>query len=137
MIRLLSIAIRGVKMLTMNETLGAMVRREREARRWTGRRLAAALDIEPSALSRIENDQGTHPPAPEVMRALRDVLGLDEREMLRALGYLNTEMPTPITEGLGERYERAVQRASPEARRLLLAMIDAADREDGEEQASA
>lgn len=69
---------------------GELVRSTRERKRLKSYELASLMGKQPSFLSRIETGAMKETPAPDVLRALHEHLGLGELEMLRALGYLGT-----------------------------------------------
>lgn len=69
------------------ETLGYLVRRERERRMLTSTQLAAKLGVSQSTLSRIENDKIVEAPEPRLMRKFKDELGIPQHVALSALGY--------------------------------------------------
>jgi transcriptional regulator with XRE-family HTH domain len=53
--------------------------------------VALAVDVSYSMIADFERGAKTHPPAPELLAKLSTELGLTERRMLRAMGYLSTE----------------------------------------------
>lgn len=87
MTELLSIPI-GLRIIDRNmETLGFLVRRERERRKLTSTQLAAKLGVSQSTLSRIENDKIVEAPEPWLMRKFEEELGIPQHVALMALGY--------------------------------------------------
>lgn len=86
----LSIEQHGVYPVAMEqETFGQMLQRGRALRGINQRDFAVLIGVEPGTMSRWENDKRTHPPSPEAFQKIRQELRLDERDMLRALGYLS------------------------------------------------
>jgi transcriptional regulator with XRE-family HTH domain len=53
--------------------------------------VATAIDVSVTMVSDFERGRKAHPPPPEVLAKLATELGLTERAMLRAWGYLSTE----------------------------------------------
>lgn len=72
----------------MAETLGTLIRRERERKGLRSIDLAARLGIQQSTLSRYENDKQVETPPPGILAAIERELGIPQERMLRALGYL-------------------------------------------------
>ena len=64
----------------------------REARGHTSAQsVALAVGVSYSMIADFERGAKTHPPTPDVLAKLATALGLTERRMLRAIGYLSTE----------------------------------------------
>ena len=74
----------------MND-LGELVKAERERQGIKAYALAFAVGETASWISRLEKGEMVHPPEPEPFAKLATALGLTERRMLRAIGYLSTE----------------------------------------------
>jgi transcriptional regulator with XRE-family HTH domain len=76
------------------QRFGDMVKRARDRKGWRSIDLGAALGRDGSFVSRLETGTFKETPAPDVLAALREHLGLDETQMLRALGYLQEQSET-------------------------------------------
>lgn len=68
-----------------------LVKRERERQGIKGYALAYQVGENPSWVTRLENGEMKRLPSPEVMAALATALGITERTMLKAWGYLATD----------------------------------------------
>lgn len=97
------------------ETFGETIQRLRRERGLTQRQVAAALDIDFTYLSKLENDRG-EPPSEKTVRNLAEVLEVDAEELLARAGRLPSE--------LRERAQADVSFA-----RLLRRLPDASDGE--------
>ena len=73
------------------QTFGASLRAVRLQRGLSLRRVAAAVDISPSYLSKVERDL-LPPPAEDKVAALSDVLRLDRDEMLALSGRVSADV---------------------------------------------
>lgn len=62
------------------ETIGAYIRRLREERNLPIRKIAAALDIDASTLSKIERDE--RKPNRAMLKQLVEIFGVSEKELL-------------------------------------------------------
>lgn len=76
--------------------LGDLIRVARERLGVRAYDLSYAIGQNPSWLSRIEDGKLTHPPAPGVLSALSDQLGIRQADMLEAIGYELNRKPDPI-----------------------------------------
>lgn len=91
--------------------------------------VALAVGVSYSMIADFERGAKTHPPSPELMAKLADELGLTERRMLRAIGYLSTE-----EDALAESFdvldpiERSILKITPRLtdadKRMLLAFTE-------------
>lgn len=70
------------------DRFGELVRQAREARGIKAFELADLMHTHGSAISRLENGTFKETPAPDVLAQLSEHLGLEQIDMLRALGYL-------------------------------------------------
>jgi len=79
------------------EKLGALLRKQREARELSVRDLATRAGVSFSTIARIE--QGLFDrPRPEKLAAVADALGLSQSEIMRLAGYRGlTNLPAPAT----------------------------------------
>jgi len=91
-------AYRGV-MGDSGETLGTLVQERMRRRGVTPRDLANAIHRSESTVSLLLRDKVGTPP-PEVVAALATYLDIDERRLLRLIGYLSTvqevDQPRPL-----------------------------------------
>ncbi len=67
------------------ETFGRLIQGLRRERGLTQRQLAAALGLDFTYLSKVENDRG-EPPGEETVRRLAEILEADEEELLALAG---------------------------------------------------
>ena len=75
------------------DTFGQYIRKLREAERMPLRKLAAALDIDQSTLSKIERNDRR--PTKEMVPALAKTFNLDENQMM--VGYLTDKITYELT----------------------------------------
>ena len=68
-----------------------LVKQTRELRGLRAYDVAYALGMAPSWLSKLESGSMANPPTPVILAKLHEELGISERQMLRAIGYLSTE----------------------------------------------
>ena len=73
------------------ETFGQRVKRLRRERDLTQRQVAAALGLDFTYLSKVENGRG-EPPSEETVRKLATILGTDEEELLALAGRVPAEL---------------------------------------------
>src|SRR5688572_16058801 len=92
---------------------GALIRARREDLGIRSYELAQRIGRQPSLISRLETGAYKDTPPPDILAALERELGVSQREMLTALGYLADAPPRPAG-GPGDRFERVVRAASPE-----------------------
>src|SRR5258708_39396350 len=107
------------------KTLGATVKEQRDALRFTQRELAAKVGVKASHIAYIEN--GFRKPSLSLLRRLADTLGLDPRELLLLAHpdakYLmvQRDQPAPRDDDAWERFvsDRAMLRAHKVSRAEL------------------
>jgi transcriptional regulator with XRE-family HTH domain len=75
------------------ETFGQRIRLLRRERGLTQRQLAAAVGLDFTYLSKVENDRG-EPPGEETVRKLADVLAVDVEDLLALAGKVPAELKT-------------------------------------------
>lgn len=98
----------------MTTELGTIVRARREALGLTTRQLGALAGISGAYVSQIENGK-VDIPSPEVLGPLARALGVEEQELLRAVGYLRSPAEATGNPLLGAEMARRLGEPSVEA----------------------
>jgi transcriptional regulator with XRE-family HTH domain len=73
------------------ESFGALLRREREAKKIGLRQMAGMIGVSPTYLSRIETDQFP-PPAEDRVRAMAEIIGYDADVLLAKAGKVAADL---------------------------------------------
>jgi HTH-type transcriptional regulator, competence development regulator len=76
---------------TDKRTFGAVVRREREAKKIGLREMAKMIGISPTYLSKIERDEFL-PPAEDKVKAIAKIIGSDTDELLALAGKVSSDL---------------------------------------------
>lgn len=109
----------------MSDELGAEIRLLRKQRGLTQRRLAEAVGIDFTYLSKIENDALPYAPSEKTLRRLADELGADELDLLRLAHKLPPELDEIASTEQGVRFlRRAARLQNPEDWEKLLALME-------------
>ena len=80
-----------------NETFGALVRREREAREIGLREMAKMIGVSPTYLSKVERDDFTAP-VEEKVRAIAEIIERDPDELLGLANRVSSDLTDIIKE---------------------------------------
>src|SRR6516164_6106584 len=78
-------------MTTETTTFGALVRREREAKRIGLRQMARMIGVSPTYLSNVERD-AFPPPVEEKVRNIAEIIGRDADELLALAGRVASDL---------------------------------------------
>lgn len=115
----------------MNKSLGERIRELRKGRGLTQRKLAEAVGIDFTYLSKIENNTIPYSPSAKTLKKLATELQVDEWELLRLAEKLPAEMSAITNTELGIRFLRqASKMRSQEDWEELLAFMERRDKEE-------
>ena len=115
----------------MNKSLGGRIRELRKARGLTQRKLADAVGIDFTYLSKIENNTLPYSPSAKTLKKLSTELQVDEWELLRMAEKLPAEMNAITNTALGIRFLRqASKMRSQEDWEELLAFMERKNKEE-------
>jgi transcriptional regulator with XRE-family HTH domain len=115
----------------MNKSLGGRIRELRKARGLTQRKLADAVGIDFTYLSKIENNILPYSPSAKTLKKLATELQVDEWELLRMAEKLPAEMNAITNTALGIRFLRqASKMRSQEDWEELLAFMERKDEKE-------
>jgi HTH-type transcriptional regulator, competence development regulator len=78
-------------MMTGRKSFGALVRREREAKKIGLREMAKKIGVSPTYLSKVERDEFP-PPAEDKVRRIADIIGRDADELLALAGRVASDL---------------------------------------------
>ena len=106
-----------------NRKFGARIRRLREEKRATDptfslRQFAEAVGISPTFLSKVETGE-FNPPAPDKIKKMAELLGVDADELLALAGRVDPELPEII-----QKHPRAMASFLRTTRELALSEKD-------------
>lgn len=115
-------SIRALDDPGVSDTLGSLVKGQRERLGMTQVTLAAQSGVSQNVISRIETGAYKETPPPEVLAGLSDALGIPESEMLASMGYRIEDPSEP--DAADRESERAWRRLTKEQRDVLLGVAE-------------
>jgi transcriptional regulator with XRE-family HTH domain len=111
------------------EKLSQRIRKLRKQRGFTQRKLADAVGIDFTYLSKIENDNLPYSPSVTTLRKLAQVLQVDELDLLRLAEKLPIELNAITNSEVGIRFLRqAANLRSPEDLEELISLMQKAEK---------
>jgi transcriptional regulator with XRE-family HTH domain len=114
----------------MSKPLGERIKQLRKARGLTQRKLADAVGIDFTYLSKIESGMLPYSPSAKTLKGLAVELGVDELELLRLAEKLPVDMGTIANTDLGIRFLRQASKLrSQKDWEELLAFMERRDKE--------
>jgi transcriptional regulator with XRE-family HTH domain len=108
----------------MSQELGIKIRELRKKRGLTQKRLAEAINIDFTYLSKIENNTLPYSPSTETLKKLSKILDVDELELLSLAGKLPAGLDTLTKSKQGVRFLRQASDVKPEEWDELLSYLE-------------
>ena len=87
-------------MVNTNESLGEFIRREREAKGITLRKMAKQIEVSATFLSKVETENWK--PGEDKLLKIADILGCDSDELLALAGKVSSDLTEIIRERPGD-----------------------------------